>query len=1310
MSSVVPRNSAKKNRSPWRRSASAKPQSRGALRPIRPIDILLPLTDERFSWTMFEQFCELFIKTVTGGEVHRYGKRGEKQKGIDFYVDLPDGKRWTYQCRRYKRFTVANARAAHAEKTYSRSVRHFVLVACEVGAIVRDQFDRWKRWKILDVRDLSNDVANLPLDPARRLLDTHFGASFRREFLGVHGVSTFLPLSAFFADTPSDLLSHNVALLGRQEVLDRIPEFLTGDQRVALLTGSGGIGKSRVLKAIGERAAATVAVRYVAPGIAVMPESADELPLAPLLLIVDDAHLRNDVDTLLEFVRQRELPTRVILAGRLYYGTIAEGILSLAGFSRSDLLQFDPHTPLKREETVALVQSLLPRARERDVQMLAKISRDAPLIAVVTCRLIQRRALDLSRLSRDEDVRFTVLERFRNERMGLIPDVDQDQARALTRLLTAIGPVNPDHPGIRAAMMEFLGLSQPALAELLDLLMDAGLVRQKGYVARVVPEVLAEHILDEACLTRQRKATGYAREVFRAFRGMAGARLLRNLAEVDWRNRSGAEATEDVFSEIFSEISNEFDLSGISGRLQILSIVQEIAYFEPKHALMMVQKALDASVRDAPVEDRHWRFSGGMLLGRLPEILRRVAYHPEHLARAARLLWELSRDATSAPGTKDGIQVLTELARWEDRKPLDYQLRLLDILASWLDQPDVHDHARSVLDIVDAALLRMSSETFMTGQDSFTWRSFLIPPDAQEAVRNGALTIVQHCSEHKDARVVLRAARIYVTLTKRLYPIATGQSITGEQQAWWKPERRMAFEELARIVTSIDEPLVQLEVVADLRSSLRYEKDIGMREAGLGVMVAVQDSDRLRITAALVDSRGHRYKSAEETTQEFERNWQKHLQAMRETAEWIVATYPAQEFVATAAERLAVAQRLDIRADPLVLLGQMGEVSPSFIKEVAAAMLELPDHPLAESLPTLIASVIAFDRDAGIGMARQAASSSVKAVALGATAAIPGERRMLSDEREIAEKLWLHPIPDVRACSIAMRSSFLKANSEFIAEVVPLIDLTETATAAAFAQAFNRQDLDISRLAPELVRKVIQDFRSLPSLSDHWVCDFIANAALTQPLEVIRMLLGRIADEEARDYDLDRQAIPHSMLHFSLETMRDNLDYWDALRLIRNTSINEVLRSWHLPELFVAFASVYDDRTLDVLDEWVASGEEKKLVAVAALVSEAPTDFVFDRKEWVIKVLNQAHTLGGDCYDQVASRLSTGAVTRMKHGNHGKPFPEDLELKEQALNAMKDLEPHTATWRFYDGLRRHGEREVQWKLARDAANEELDDV
>jgi hypothetical protein len=125
----------------------------------------------------------MFIAFTTGGVVHRYGKRGEKQKGIDFYADLPDGTRHTYQCRRYKRFTKQNALKARDEMFYRNSRKHFVLIASEAGTTVLDTFDRWKRWEILDVIDLSRQVAMMDLEKARRLLDLSFGAAYRREFL-----------------------------------------------------------------------------------------------------------------------------------------------------------------------------------------------------------------------------------------------------------------------------------------------------------------------------------------------------------------------------------------------------------------------------------------------------------------------------------------------------------------------------------------------------------------------------------------------------------------------------------------------------------------------------------------------------------------------------------------------------------------------------------------------------------------------------------------------------------------------------------------------------------------------------------------------------------------------------------------------------------------------------------------------------------------------------------------------------------------------------------------------------------------------
>jgi len=68
--------------------------------PVRPADPLLQLRkSENFSWKMFENFSEQFIATFSGKKPIHYGKHGENQEGIDAYVDIDPGVRWTFQFR-----------------------------------------------------------------------------------------------------------------------------------------------------------------------------------------------------------------------------------------------------------------------------------------------------------------------------------------------------------------------------------------------------------------------------------------------------------------------------------------------------------------------------------------------------------------------------------------------------------------------------------------------------------------------------------------------------------------------------------------------------------------------------------------------------------------------------------------------------------------------------------------------------------------------------------------------------------------------------------------------------------------------------------------------------------------------------------------------------------------------------------------------------------------------------------------------------------------------------------------------------------
>ena len=86
-----------------------------------------------------------------------------------------------------------------------------------------------------------------------RLVEAHFGANWRQDFLGLHGLASFLTPDEFFQSflNTSALFNHTWQLVGRSDHLRQVHEFVESpEQKVAILVGRGGIGKSKILHAL----------------------------------------------------------------------------------------------------------------------------------------------------------------------------------------------------------------------------------------------------------------------------------------------------------------------------------------------------------------------------------------------------------------------------------------------------------------------------------------------------------------------------------------------------------------------------------------------------------------------------------------------------------------------------------------------------------------------------------------------------------------------------------------------------------------------------------------------------------------------------------------------------------------------------------------------------------------------------------------------------------------------------------------------------------------------------------------------------
>ena len=541
--------------------------------PVVPYLERLPLDDPNLPWDRFEAFCEGLVSKLPGvRDTHRYGRRGSNQRGIDIFADFDNGERWAFQCKQRQQFTKTDATKAIQKASY-KADRYILMLSRPATSDVRDVFNSNPNWDVWDVDDISRKVRKLDVHSAASLVGAHFGPAWRRAFLGLPGLTPFVTPAKFFQPfmNESALFNHAWQLVGRSDHLRKAHEFVESrEQKVAILVGRGGIGKSKILREFADTFDTEhrgKSLLFTAEGVPLTQEGADYLPFEPCVIVVDDAHRRGDLPALLALSRQRSHVTKLFLSCRPQGLSHLRSQLTQGGFDVHETVALPEVIELTRGEVRELAREALGPEFASLADQLAKVTWDCPLVTVVGGQLLAKKAIAPDFLERDEEFRHTVLARFRDILVGEDGDrIDTTLCKNLLNLIAAVQPIRLNSELTLEREAEFLGIDRPKLVSSLGILEEAGVLLRRGSTLRIVPDVLADHILHQANITPQGQATGYANCVYRKFAPLCPSEVLRNLSELDWRLwRSGAGASE-LLDGIWQGIEQEFQAAPHSRR------------------------------------------------------------------------------------------------------------------------------------------------------------------------------------------------------------------------------------------------------------------------------------------------------------------------------------------------------------------------------------------------------------------------------------------------------------------------------------------------------------------------------------------------------------------------------------------------------------------------------------------------------------------------------------------------------------------------------------------------------------------------
>lgn len=1297
---------------------STKQQNYATPPPVTPSPEFLPLNDPNLPWERFEAFCEELISRLPCvKETHRYGRTGSRQRGIDIFADMENGEKWAFQCKQWKKFTKTDANRAIQKTSYTAD-RFILMLSRQATSGVRDACDHHHNWDVWDVGDISRKVRELEMHSGAKLVEAHFGAPWRKAFLGLHGLSSFVTPTEFFDPfaTTAALFNHAWELVGRSEHLRQAHEFVESpEQKIAILTGRGGIGKSKILHEFADRFDDEhngLALWYAAEGVPLTHDSADDLPFKPCVVVVDDAHRRDDLPALLALTRQRPHTTKLILSCRPQGIDYLKSQLTRGGFDAQEIVGLPDVKELSREEVIELGRQALGPEFADHAEQLAAATWDCPLVTVVGGQLLARKTISPEMLERDEEFQDAVLVRIQDTLFRELGDqIDTTLCRSLLNLIAAVQPIRLDDEIILDSEAKFLNIDRPTLLISLDILEKAGVLLRRGNILRIVPDVLADHILHKANITSQGQRTGYADRVFNEFASLCPSEVLRNLSELDWRLRQSGAQASDLLNSIWQRIRQNFQDASNLGRSMTLERLAKVAVYQPQRTLELVEYAIrnPAAESGSPEQIQLFGDTHSDVLRQLPALLRQISYTLDYLPRCCNLLWELGRDDNREVHSNPdhGVRVLADLGGYAIGKPFIVTSRVLDTIEKLLEDPGSHSHFHSPLDIIDPMLAKTGLSTHSEGY-KLVRRTFSLKYESIKSIRQRALSLIGRCLFSTNLRISLRALRGIERALDEPSPYLN-MNISDEDREQWRPEQLEILSLIADLAHRSTEPVILIQIRKVLLWHRSHSPSDEVRNQADAIVSSIPESSEIRLTQELMDPfHMDAWQPNEESGDDDSRlRQEKSAQTRRDlVVEFIRHSEHAGKAYEILTDRMQTICATSIQPHPHTFLGILANEAPEFAADLCDIIVNNPNGPLAPHLHSLLTNVRKWSveraRDIGQRAMRGGSIILCSGVAL-SYQSWEWADNAAEEDIEVIRELLNHEDINVRRLAIGSLFSLAEANPKLAIDLAKGVEVGDSVhLAKELCQLFsNGGGVPFRKLTPDDLKTLLSKLEDVQKLDDFNIRTFLVKASEQDARAVVDLLMARIRknDNEGTRYE----ALPILGFREPLIGLAASPDHEKFLREIRDIMLEPGGASEYLIEkLFREVSLNFESAaSLKVLNEWINSGDVARIQSAARLVFHANPEFVFKNVEFTANLLERAYDASYDGHRSVASSLMSCAISGPRSGTPGQPMSEDVALKDKALAVKSQFNAGSPSYKFYDSLAKWAAASIREDLLRD---------
>ena len=1253
---------------------SSQHSAQGGVPGAPTFDVPLPLHFLRPD--TFQNFCNDFLTRYyrdRAGVVNPFGGTGSKQYGIDIEVRGPSFGVHSFQCKRVDEFGEQKVHTAVAEQTYDAQLKVLLLsnIASPRARIAIAGHEGWQLW---DRMDISAKFRELPMVDRRDLVDTYFRGQ-RQALLGESEAGPFQTPEEFFKGfvEPNRYFTHGWELVGRQDELNQLKSFLMDDTvLVTMLLGAPGNGKTRVLREVVgsfQRERPDVAVRFVSPTEDVKAQHLEELGQGAKLLVVDDAHDREDLNQLMRYAAAPENKTKLLLALRPYGRAMVRNQASLAAVDSQQVATVDLRARTK-EDARELAANVLQACGGPigAAEAIAELTYLTPLVTVLASQIVAKENMPPELIGNSENFQEHVLARFEKIIAGrIVTGSDVPKLQAVLRMVALLQPVIFDDPGLLNILRDVEGLEQEDVQRLLRLLSEGGVLFKRGLRHRLAPDLLADSIIQRNFIDANGAASPKVKQMFDRADSQYLKHLLVNLGRLDWRLRNGVTDGSTLLSSVANKLQwqDEYHSPHIEA-------AEAVAYYQPRLALDFAARL---------IEQGHGDVSG------VCGMVRNAAFNLEYLEEACLLLWRAGKSDARAlhQQPSHGIRILKELAEFAPQKPVECVERVVAFALELLQRPATLQGAYTPFSILEGAL-RTDMEDMSTSGYTITLTRYRLDFDLAKTVRGHVINAIVSSMRDGPPRKAFLAANLLSEALRS--PMHGGENV----EAWDAAHAQL----LERVRDVLDNGAVHPAVLMKAAQSVSWHAiyNVGSVCQPLAESIlALLDRDLpTRMIRLVVDAWGSDTWHDDDS---FSRK--AHNADLARTVEDLSLEFPDAKYLydflkhwlteiglvggtGWGTPQIFVVTLIQKRADlAKVVMSRHDDLESPLSHFAGAALAVLMADPNRHSL---VAELLNTDSPRAWELvseayARQAGDFFEEA------------------DLVILRRIFLSHDSMVLRHAAAIARQIAAHSPSLAVGLICTVDFSAnpTATHDFFMWLAHRDTIPSAVITKPQWEALIQRLGCLRKLDDYWVNAFLKKAVAAHPGEVIKMFQARL-QESARNFELralrrDRKGDGLALLSHSdgLTLLRDFLAWAVRQQVGRDLALD-------IGSTVSGLCGKYVPGVLDLLLDVLGGGTQAHVDVVASVLRSAHQTFVLEETPFIRQALNQAEFVSEQAAKDLSSALWSAALTGGRSGTVGEPFKEDLELKAHSEEVLKGLSKLDPTYSLYSGLLRHANENI----------------